>query len=143
MEWGPSAWKFLHTITFNYPDNPTLSQKRNVEELFLSLMYLLPCDECSEHYKQEISENFPDSRSKHALSSWLVNLHNKVNVRLNKPVMTYEAAKQLYTSQQCNSCNTKRAKPLSTVTTSSSSKKLTLLIIIILGMILVAYVAKR
>ena len=143
MEWGPSAWKFLHTITFNYPDNPTLTQKRNVEELFLSLIHLLPCDECSEHYKKEISENFPDSRSKSALSSWLVNLHNKVNIRLNKPTMTYEAAKVLYTSHHCNSCNAKRlSAATATSSTSSTSKILGLIFLIIFGMIVVAYFAK-
>ena len=142
MEWGPSAWKFLHTITFNYPDNPTLTQKRNVEELFLSLIHLLPCDECSEHYKKEISENFPDSRSKSALSSWLVNLHNKVNIRLGKPTMTSDAAKALYTARTCNSCNAKRLSTNSVATTSSTSKKLGLLFLIIFGMILVAYFAK-
>ena len=25
--WGPSAWIFLHTITFNYPINPTENDK--------------------------------------------------------------------------------------------------------------------
>ena len=26
--WGPAAWTFLHTITFNYPDNPTNQDKQ-------------------------------------------------------------------------------------------------------------------
>ena len=27
--WGPPAWTFLHTITFNYPENPTNREKHN------------------------------------------------------------------------------------------------------------------
>ena len=32
--WGPSGWIFLHTITFNYPINPTPEQKIKHKELF-------------------------------------------------------------------------------------------------------------
>ena len=27
--WGPGAWLFLHTITLNYPTNPTFEDKEN------------------------------------------------------------------------------------------------------------------
>ena len=27
--WGESAWLFLHTITLNYPENPTFLDKHN------------------------------------------------------------------------------------------------------------------
>jgi len=136
MEWGPSAWKFLHKITFHYPDVPTSQQRISAEEMFLSLIHLLPCDECSEHYKTEISQNFPDTTSKQTLGNWLVNLHNKVNVRLGKPTMTYEHAKILY-SNQCTSCN---AKSLTSLSPPKNSKKLYLLFII-LGIILIACLA--
>ena len=28
--WGPSMWHSLHTISFNYPINPTLEEKRGI-----------------------------------------------------------------------------------------------------------------
>ena len=28
--WGPDAWLFLHTITFNYPENPSEQDKVNL-----------------------------------------------------------------------------------------------------------------
>ena len=36
--WGPSGWLFLHTITFNYPINPTQEQKTKHKELFENLI---------------------------------------------------------------------------------------------------------
>ena len=26
--WGPPAWHFLHTISFNYPNSPSIKQKK-------------------------------------------------------------------------------------------------------------------
>ena len=31
--WGPSLWHYLHVISFNYPINPTLLQKKNINNL--------------------------------------------------------------------------------------------------------------
>ena len=28
--WGPSLWHFLHTVSFNYPVNPTNKDKLNI-----------------------------------------------------------------------------------------------------------------
>ena len=32
--WGPGMWHFLHTISFNYPTNPTNEEKLNYKNLF-------------------------------------------------------------------------------------------------------------
>ena len=32
--WGPHAWKFLHTITLNYPENPTDQNKADYKHFF-------------------------------------------------------------------------------------------------------------
>ena len=48
--WGPSAWLFLHTVTFNYPNNPTEEDKRNYLTFFNSLKHIIPCPLCKEHY---------------------------------------------------------------------------------------------
>ena len=44
--WGEHAWIFLHTITLNYPEEPTFSDKYNYQEKhpncytkFISLKY--------------------------------------------------------------------------------------------------------
>ena len=35
--WGPGAWLFLHTISLNYPTNPTYEDKENYKTFFTSL----------------------------------------------------------------------------------------------------------
>ena len=101
--WGPSAWNFLHSITFSYPDSPSLEEQRNIEKLFDSLSFTLPCSECREHYISEIIKNPIDARSKTSLSIWLVDLHNRINVRLGKPLFLYSEAVSKYTSS-CSLC---------------------------------------
>ena len=54
--WGPSLWFFLHTVSFNYPENPTEDDKRNYHNFFDSLKHVLPCEKCKDHYKQNIQK---------------------------------------------------------------------------------------
>ena len=35
--WGPHAWIFLHSITLNYPENPTPELKKNNIKDFLKV----------------------------------------------------------------------------------------------------------
>ena len=30
--WGPSMWHYLHTMSFNYPVEPTLNEKKKLSE---------------------------------------------------------------------------------------------------------------
>lgn len=103
-EWGPAAWKFLHAISFSYPEAPSINEQRDAENLFASLRTLLPCEACRNHYESEISVNPPDTRSRATLSAWLVDLHNRVNVRLGKPIYSFASAEQAYSSQCSSAC---------------------------------------
>ena len=38
--WGPSIWHSLHSISFNYPVNPTIKEKRNYRNFILNLRYV-------------------------------------------------------------------------------------------------------
>lgn len=96
--WGPHAWKFLHAVTFAYPDEPTKEHKKAALELFTSLKYMLPCGECCNHYcqafdKQKIEKHL---ESRDSLSRWLVDFHNQVNERLGKPTFQYDLVKKEY-----------------------------------------------
>jgi hypothetical protein len=93
--WGPSAWKFLHAITFAYPEEPSEEHKEAVKQLFHSLKLLLPCGDCCSHYCHSVDADRiePHLKSRETLSKWLHEFHNKVNARLNKPQYSYEQAK--------------------------------------------------
>lgn len=104
-EWGPAAWKFLHAVTFAYPDVPTLAEQLAAEQLFTTcLRTLLPCQRCREHFDSELRAHPPDTRSRATLSAWLVDLHNRVNLRLGKPTVTYAQAEAAYSSQCARDC---------------------------------------
>jgi len=89
--WGPPAWTFLHTVTYNYPENPTEDDKRNFYNFFMSLQHVLPCEKCKEHYKQNIQKYDLNNSlgSRQELVKWLIDLHNDVNRDNGKPVWSY------------------------------------------------------
>lgn len=92
--WGPSAWTFLHAVSFAYPETPSAEHKQAVLNLFGSLKHLLPCGECCSHYCSTFSsESLSKSlSSRDSFSRWLVDFHNSVNVRLQKPEFKYSDA---------------------------------------------------
>ena len=47
--WGPSAWHFLHSLSFNYPTKPTCEDKKNYRNFILNLRNVLPCGKCREN----------------------------------------------------------------------------------------------
>jgi hypothetical protein len=79
--WGPSAWKFIHTIALSYPDNPTPFDKENYKAFFLSLQNVVPCARCREHYEKNIKDininNYLDNSS--SLFLWTNKIHNLAN----------------------------------------------------------------
>jgi hypothetical protein len=91
-EWGPSAWKFLHTVTFAYPQDPDEEDKINFKVLFDSLRYTLPCSSCRSYftqiYKYICIDHYLDSRE--GLTWWLFIVHNLVNRKLNRDLANFE-----------------------------------------------------
>lgn len=112
-EWGPSAWKFLHTMTFAYGSEDgsvSAAERIAARSLFESLKHLLPCKACCSHYCSALTERPLTDQvlsSRENLSRWFVDIHNDVNVRLHKPVMAYEDAAAMYT--QFVGCDAKTA----------------------------------
>lgn len=88
--WGPPGWTFLHSITLNYPENPTIKEKENYSNFFNLLSEILPCERCKEHYKKNIKENPINLNSKEELTKWLFDIHNKVNESNGKPIYDYD-----------------------------------------------------
>lgn len=98
--WGPALWHSLHTISFNYPVEPSEEQKKNYYDYFLSLQHILPCKYCRDNFKKNL-EILPLTsevlKNRHNLSKWLYDFHNVVNKNLGKEItLTYEEVRDRY-----------------------------------------------
>ena len=98
-QWGPSAWLFLHSVSFQYPENPTVQDKNNYKIFFESLQNILPCPNCREHYQKNIQENPMNLESRESLIKWVIDLHNAVNKKNSKKEYSYDEVKDLYQSK--------------------------------------------
>jgi hypothetical protein len=106
--WGPSGWKLLHTITFAYPQNPVVEDKRNMNRFLETLPYILPCKFCraslTEYYEKHPYENALESRAK--FTHWLYKIHNEVNAKLREQNLnpssdpTFQDVKHFYENFQ-------------------------------------------
>ena len=98
--WGPPAWTFLHTVTYNYPENPTEDDKKNFYNFFMNLQHVLPCEKCKSHYKQNIQKYDLKNNlgSRQELVKWLIDLHNDINKDNGKPILSYSEVYNKYQS---------------------------------------------
>ena len=96
--WGPSGWKFLHSVTFQYPIKPTVNDKAHYKEFFNSLKHTLPCEKCALHYASHLRKFPIDSalETREKLVRWLINVHNEVNKSLGKREYFYEEVIDIY-----------------------------------------------
>ncbi len=95
-KWGPHLWFFLHTVSFNFPENPSFKNKTDYNDFYNSLKNMIPCELCKTHYIQHLEISPPDLSGRNALVKWTIDLHNKVNKQLGKPIYSYEKAITLY-----------------------------------------------
>jgi len=98
--WGPAQWHMLHTISFNYPVNPTKEQKIQYRNYVLSLQNILPCGACRKNLKTNLRHlplKMTDMKSRDTFSRYIYNLHELVNKMLNKKSnLTYCDVRERY-----------------------------------------------
>jgi len=110
--WGPMAWMTLHSISLNYPENPTKEDKAILVRFMELFTETISCPSCKNHfqilYQSYIANNPNWASSRYNFAIFVMRAHNTVNKRLDKPVLPSVAA--------CVS-----AISLNTQTTSASS----------------------
>jgi len=85
--WGPAMWHFLHTMSFNYPVEPTVTQKRQYKQFILSLKDVLPCRYCRENLSKnlrELSFSNKHMKNRETFSRFVYDLHEHINKLLGK-----------------------------------------------------------
>ena len=90
--WGSTLWFSLHTITMNYPNNPTFIQQKDYKNFFISLENVIPCKVCRKNYQRHLKEHPIDSHlgNRKELVYWLIDIHNMVNAEIGKKIISYD-----------------------------------------------------
>jgi hypothetical protein len=85
--WGPPMWHYLHTMSFNYPVNPTHEDKKHYMDFIITLQYVLPCKYC----RMNLTNNFKKKplqmchmENRDTFSRYIYELHEIVNKMLHK-----------------------------------------------------------
>jgi hypothetical protein len=101
--WGPGAWTFLHSLTLTYPKRPNYLDKQRYSQFFHNLQFVLPCPTCQKHYQLNVKENPIQLDSRDDLVAWLVNIHNEVNRKNGKRMLSlnefYSHYQELYSDE--------------------------------------------
>lgn len=98
--WGPSVWHSLHTMSFNYPVQPTAEQKRQYMDFVYSLRNVLPCGKCRKNLAKNLRQHplkMQHMASRESFSRYIFDLHEIVNKMLGKKSgLTYEEVRNTY-----------------------------------------------
>tara|TARA_B110000908_G_C10144461_1_gene398363 strand:- start:414 stop:1052 length:639 start_codon:yes stop_codon:yes gene_type:complete len=85
--WGPPLWHVLHCISFNYPNNPTVKDKKYYRQFVMNLKNILPCKYCRDNLKKNFKRlplKEKDLKNRTCFSKWIFKLHEVVNTMLGK-----------------------------------------------------------
>jgi hypothetical protein len=95
--WGPLGWMTLHSISLNYPDDPSKEDKAIVNSFIQNFANCITCPSCRSHFSSMFTlykQRHPEwANSKFNLFLFIARAHNTVNKRLDKPI--------LYTVESC------------------------------------------
>lgn len=98
--WGACQWHVLHTMSFNYPIQPSPEQKVWYRAHIQNLVHVLPCGKCRKNLvknfkKLPLLEKHMQSRA--TFSRYVYDLHEAVNKMLHKTSgLSYEQVRDRY-----------------------------------------------
>ena len=90
--WGPHYWFFLHSVALHYPKLPTATTKKIHYRLIHNFHEFIPHREIAATFVKLLVKYpvapYLDSRTH--LVRWVHFIHNKINERTLKPIITLE-----------------------------------------------------
>ena len=98
-EFWRNYWKYLHYLSFIYPLNPSEENKNSVKKLLKNMENEgLSCPNCRIHFRKFLEKKDRNKivSSKENLIDFFIDLHNDVNNRLGKGILSKEDVKELY-----------------------------------------------
>jgi mitochondrial FAD-linked sulfhydryl oxidase len=82
---GSHTWTFLHTLTANYPTNPSPAQQSDTKSFISLFSKMYPCWVCADDFRTWMKEgNEPRVSNREEFGRWMCEAHNAVNVKLGK-----------------------------------------------------------
>lgn len=99
--WGPHYWFIIHTVAMTYPKVPGSTTKKRYYTFYKELPYFLPHKKSRKLFT-DILDKYPITPyldSKESLIKWTHYIHNKVNIKYNKPTVTYKTFYETYHKQ--------------------------------------------
>jgi hypothetical protein len=107
--WGPCMWFFLHTISFNYPLNPTQIQKEKYKDFIMNLKYVLPCKHCRTNLTNNLKKKpitMEIMKNRDNFSKYIYGLHEDVNRLLKKKNnLTYKMVRNKFENYRARCLN--------------------------------------
>lgn len=98
--WGESFWFVLHLGSVHAPDIIPIEKREKYWNFIDGLPEMVACQKCSVHAREWVENNRPHKdmicSSRENLITFFVNMHNNVNVRNGKPLMTVEEVKRKF-----------------------------------------------
>lgn len=96
---GPAFWFTLHVGSVHLPDLLSPISANRIKGFINGIPEMVPCVECSEHARAFIESNrtrIDNMKRGDDVFKFYVDFHNYVNLRLSKPVISYEKAYEMY-----------------------------------------------
>lgn len=96
---GPAYWSYYHISTVHLPEalNPAIANQ--IRNVLFAIPVTVPCDVCSLHSGNFISQNkdrLMSLKSGSDFFNFTVDLHNLVNKRLGRHITSYEEAREVW-----------------------------------------------
>lgn len=109
QEWGPFVWRMLHSLAERVTKVVTPLYQKDERHAWVNILNttgtMLPCSDCRDHYKQYLERfpvkdimTLPYASLGEWIRRWIFNIHNSVNVRLDKPIFSYNDLATTYSN---------------------------------------------
>ena len=98
--WGPGAWHYIHSVSFNYPVQPSCDDKRNYRNFILNLRHILPCGKCRKNLCNNFKKHpltWNHMKNRETFSKYVYQLHETINKMLGKKSgLSYSDVRERY-----------------------------------------------
>lgn len=107
QEWGNITWLLFHTLAEKVNETNFEKNRDTILSVIIQITNILPCPHCAEDGSSILRTiNYPNVKTKDNLKKLLFIFHNKVNLKLNKPLFLEEDLSKYKNTNTVNVINT-------------------------------------